>query len=137
VWGALLGLAVTRHAITSNRSSDNDNKIHETEALLLESKTRANDYLISQLLLRRYPLWRRNRVFTCPTFLAEPQVTTYLTYLPTYLPPAPCDLYIYLQSVSMPFRRDSVTSGHLVRAWRVTITKKTTRASLGEGKVRP
>jgi hypothetical protein len=36
--------------MTRNRSSDNNNKIHETEALLLESKTRANDCLISQLL---------------------------------------------------------------------------------------
>jgi hypothetical protein len=101
--------------MTSNRSSDDDDKIHEIEALLLESKTTANDCLISQLL-RSYIgiLWGvRSRVFTCPTFLVEPQVTT---YLPTYLPPAPCDLYIYLQLVSMPFRRSSVTSGHLVRA---------------------
>jgi hypothetical protein len=59
--------AVARRAMTSNRSSDDDDKIHETEALLLESKTTANDYLISQLLLRRYPLGRRSRVFTCPT----------------------------------------------------------------------
>ena len=37
---------------SSNRSSNNDNKIHETEALLLELKTesplyKGNDYLIS------------------------------------------------------------------------------------------
>ena len=37
---------------SSNRSSDDDDKIHETEALLLESKTespsyKGNDYLIS------------------------------------------------------------------------------------------
>jgi hypothetical protein len=42
--------AVARRVMTSNRSSDNNDKIHETKALLLESKTTANDYLISQLL---------------------------------------------------------------------------------------
>jgi hypothetical protein len=76
--------------MTSNRSSDDNNKIHKTKALLLESKTRANDCLISQLLRSCVGiLWGvRSRVFTCPTFLAEPRLTTYLTYLPTYLLPA-------------------------------------------------
>jgi hypothetical protein len=101
----------------SNRSSDNNNKILEIEALILESKTRSNDCLISQLLRSCIGiLWGvRSKVFTCPTFLAEPQLTTYLTYLPTYLLPL-CDLYIYPLLVFMPFCRGSVTSGHLVRA---------------------
>ena len=81
------------YTTSSNRSSDDNNKIHKIEALLLESKIesplyKSNDYLISQV--PRYPLGRPKQSFHLPYFS---QSLRYY-YLPTCLPT--CLLPTYL-----------------------------------------
>jgi hypothetical protein len=83
--------AVARRAMTSNRSSDDDDKVHEQRPFYSNQRPnplriRANDCLISQLLRSCIGiLWGvQSRVFT--SHFSRRASSNHLPYLPTYLP---------------------------------------------------